>query len=141
MYAGHRVNDYTVALAYGMFLLCASAASAADAELVELGRERYQNDCASCHGPKAHGDGAVAAVLTIRPTDLTVLSKGNRDQFPGDYVRRVIDGRELPAAAHGHVAMPVWGKHYKRTLPGYSEASVQRKIDALIAYLRSIQIE
>jgi hypothetical protein len=83
----------------------------------------------------------VAAILTVRPPDLTVLSKDNGGQFPEIYVRRVIDGRELPAAAHGQVEMPVWGQHYKRSLPGYSEEPVQRKLDELVAYLRSIQVD
>jgi len=110
-------------------------------DVLEQGRERYVNDCGGCHGADARGEGTVAAALKIPPSDLTALSRGNSGKFPEDYVRRVVDGRELPPAAHGETAMPVWGEHYKRALPGYSEAIVTEKIDALIAYLKSIQVK
>lgn len=110
-------------------------------ELLEQGRDRYLNDCGGCHGADARGDGAVAAALKIPPSDLTQLTRGNAGEFPEAYVRRVVDGRELPPAAHGETSMPVWGKHYRRALPGYSEAIVTEKIDALVAYLKSIQAE
>jgi hypothetical protein len=111
----------------------------ADDGLVERGRLRYVDDCAGCHGAFAHGDGEVAKVLTISPSDLTVLSQGNGGQFPEDYVRRAIDGRDLPPAAHGQIAMPVWGRHYQKNLLAYSEEIVQGRLDELVAYLKSIQ--
>ena len=110
-------------------------------DVIELGRDRYVNDCGGCHGADARGGGAVAAALKMPPSNLTVLSRDNSGQFPEDYVRRVVDGRELPPAAHGETSMPVWGEHYKRALPGYSEAMVSEKIDALIAYLKSVQTD
>jgi len=128
-------------------LVCVSAVLwfttvlAAEPALIERGRVRYQDDCSGCHGPRADGDGTVAAILTIAPPDLTIMSKDNGGEFPADRVRRVIDGRDSPAAAHGPVEMPVWGQHYKRSLPGYSEEPVQRKIDELVAYLQSIQVD
>lgn len=124
----------------GVALLVISFTVVAD-DPAEQGRERYMSDCGSCHGADARGGGTVAAALKMPPSDLTVLSRDNSGQFPEDYVRRVVDGRDLPPAAHGETSMPVWGDHYKRALPGYSEAIVSAKIDALIAYLMSIQAD
>lgn len=129
---------YRAALITGVILAAVAVAGKAD-DLIEQGRERYVDDCGGCHGVDARGGGAVAAALKIPPSDLTVLARDNSGRFPEDYVRRVVDGRELPPAAHGETSMPVWGTHYKRALPGYSEAVVVAKIDALIAYLKSVQ--
>lgn len=136
-----RANVHVLAPAALLLLFYVPAIFAAETKLIKQGRDRYENDCVSCHGLSARGDGAVAEILTIAPADLTVLSRGNGGEFPEDHVKRVIDGRDLPPAVHGKTAMPVWGMQYKRTLPGYSEEVVQRKINALVAYLRSIQVE
>lgn len=101
------------------------------------GAERYAQDCAGCHGEDARGNGPDSQGLAIPPSNLRQLTA--RDgTFPEDYVRRVIDGRDLPSA-HGTVAMPVWGSEYKRALPGQGERLVQEKLDALVGYLLSIQ--
>ena len=140
-----KLNDRSITNVFSVVCLVLLASIpgvyAADTELVEQGRARYLDDCAGCHGNSAHGDGTVAKVLTIPPSDLTVLSKGNSGQFPEEYVRRAIDGRDLPPIAHGEIAMPVWGRHYRRSLLAYSEQVVQQKLDALVAYLKSIQVE
>ena len=130
-------------LTAAVLLLLTSAPDlfANDEDLINNGRIRYANDCAECHGAVGRGDGDRGEGLSIRPSDLTALSSANRGQFPTDYVRRVIDGRDLPSAAHEQVAMPAWGQHYQRDLLAYSEEIIQRNIDELMAYLRSIQIE
>ncbi len=103
----------------------------------EDGAERYADDCASCHGADARGNGPMTGALTVPPSNLRRLT--TRDgTFPEDYVRRVIDGRDLPLA-HGDVAMPVWGREYSRAAPGQGERLVQERLDALVAYLRSLQ--
>ncbi|MGR8949360.1 MAG: c-type cytochrome [Gammaproteobacteria bacterium] len=132
--------SWTSALVAIMVLFTPPLAWSAD-DLVAKGRDRYVNDCAACHGDDLRGGGPVREVLTIPPSDLTQLSRDNRGEFPQDYVRRVVDGRELPPAAHGETRMPIWGNHYRRSLPAYSEQIVQRNIDELIAYLRSVQAE
>lgn len=42
------------------------------------GAARYAEQCAACHGPSGHGDGALAAKLQPPPTDLTDLERANR---------------------------------------------------------------
>ena len=120
--------------------LCMSSVTLAE-NLINKGRDRYYNDCAACHGEAARGKGSVSEVLTVPPSDLTQLTRDNRGQFPEDYVRRVVDGRNLPPVAHGETRMPIWGNHYRQTETGTSEQNVARNIDELIAYLRSVQAE
>jgi mono/diheme cytochrome c family protein len=141
MKMNNRASTNALGLACLLLFSGPSCVYAADADLVARGRALYVDDCGGCHGSFAHGDGEVAKILTIPPADLTVLSKDNGGQFPEDYVRRAIDGRDLPPTAHGQVAMPVWGQHYRRNLLAYSEEVVQRKLDELVAYLKSIQVE
>ncbi len=101
------------------------------------GAERYAQDCAGCHGEDGRGSGPDAQGLAIPPSNLRQLTA--RDgTFPEDYLRRVIDGRDLPPA-HGTVAMPVWGSEYKRSLAGQGERLVQERLDALLGHLLSIQ--
>jgi len=95
--------------------------------------------CASCHGEKANGQGQVAAAMKNKPADLTQIAKKNGGKFPGDRVYRSIDGRN-PAEGHGGQNMPVWGDALKRAEGGgTSPAAVAAKIEALVAYLESVQ--
>jgi cbb3-type cytochrome oxidase cytochrome c subunit/cytochrome c2 len=41
----------------------------APAEMLELGKRVYDNNCAQCHGPEGAGDGFAAASLSIAPTN------------------------------------------------------------------------
>ena len=51
------------------------------ADSVVHGASLYRRHCASCHGPLGHGDGPVAASLTLRPPDLARHFSHHR---PGD---------------------------------------------------------
>ncbi len=112
-----------------------------DAELSEAaqqGRRLYEFHCQSCHGETGHGDGPTAEVLTVKPVDLTKLAKKNHGEFPLERVARSIDGRNR-TPAHGS-AMPIWGLDFQDpTSDVYQEGEVKRRIDDLIAYLRTIQ--
>jgi mono/diheme cytochrome c family protein len=98
--------------------------------------ERFANDCATCHGPDGRGDGPVAAVLKITPTDLATLAKDG--SFPYSRVYRAIDGRDLPLA-HGTREMPIWGDRYKRALGALGEKDLHERIDALVKYVETLQ--
>ena len=102
------------------------------------GRVTYGIYCANCHGAEARGDGNLAALLTVKPTDLTRLTKKD-GTFPDDPVRRAIDGRD-EVAGHGMRDMPVWGDVFQDPsgTPEGAEAA-KAKIADLIEYLRSIQ--
>jgi mono/diheme cytochrome c family protein len=98
--------------------------------------ERFANDCATCHGPDGRGNGPVAAVLKITPTDLTTLAKDG--SYPYARVYRAIDGRDLPLA-HGTREMPIWGDRYKRALGALGEKDLHERIDALVKYVETLQ--
>jgi len=108
------------------------------------GKTIYRVYCASCHGVSAEGDGKLADYLTVKPSDLTRIAERNDGEFPTERVTQIIDGREDVA---GHSSdMPVWGDAFQKTdvledePPEVREVEVARKIDSLLAYLRSIQV-
>lgn len=69
------------------------------------GRDLFQGNCAPCHGAGGKGDGPMAAILSVKPADLTKIANGG--EFPmADVVRR-IDGRDM-LLAHGG-PMPIFG--------------------------------
>lgn len=102
------------------------------------GRDLFRRYCASCHGTSGIGDGPLASSLRRKPANLQQIAKRNGGEYPSELVYRVIDGRQ-PVRGHGGPDMPVWGDAFARTTDATDEASVKRKIEALVAYLRSIQ--
>ena len=106
-------------------------------DLRARGRVLYVEHCASCHGTSGRGDGPAADSLRRQTTDLTGFSRANGGVFPAGRIRRSIDGRGVPS--HGSVEMPVWGTVFKATAPPANGRSVQERIDAIVAYLESIQ--
>ena len=114
------------------------AAAAPSTVTVESGEAVFRSYCASCHGVEAKGDGPLAANLRIAPADLTRIAGRNRGKFDAGQVHRSIDGRD-PREIHGGSDMPVWGDAFKRAGEGYSDLKVKERIDALVAYLESIQ--
>lgn len=108
-------KDYIAGLAvFG--LVSALILSPAKADVSEVGKKLYLENCASCHGTDGKGGGIMTRYLKIRPADLTTLAKNNKGVFPYKKVSRVIDGRRI-VRAHGETNMPVWGNVFK-TLKG-----------------------
>ena len=128
-----------VVVAAGLVLLSWSGAAwAGQAQATPSGSGLYINYCGSCHGPQARGDGPMAAVLTVKPTDLTTIAQRNGGRFPSDVVFQTIDGRK-PVKGHGGEGMPVWGDQFLRVQGGATPEVTRNRIDALVAYLESIQ--
>lgn len=100
----------------------------------------FKTYCASCHGKEAKGDGPLASSLRFAPSDLTLLAKRNGGVYPSEQVFRIIDGRK-PVKAHGGTDMPVWGDAFKGSVDGNSEERVKEKIDALVDFLKWIQVK
>lgn len=100
----------------------------------------FKTYCGSCHGKAAKGDGPLASALRYQPADLTLIAKRNGGKFDADKVYRVIDGRDL-VKGHGGTDMPVWGDAFKRSGEGYSEKPVKERIQAIVEYLKSIQVK
>jgi len=105
-------------------------------------KDEYVHYCSACHGFEGKGDGMVAGVLTVKPTDLTQLSHNNNGSFPYMKVRAIIDGRAYPGEsnpirAHGPAEMPVWGAEFQGETG--NEYVTKGRILAIVDYLNSIQ--
>jgi mono/diheme cytochrome c family protein len=118
-----------------------------ESEIVADGKQEFQRYCVTCHGTEGKGDGFMGQYLTIKPADLTQLSKNRNGEFPFWYVYRTIDGRE-EIRTHGPREMPIWGDEFLRgrggipgAPPSPSPADYQLKgrIWALVLYIESIQ--
>lgn len=137
-----------VVLASTVFWSVSAVAQSSNA-YIEIGRLEYEANCAACHGAEAKGNGPVAEVLTVQPTDLTQISQRSGGTFPRDYVFQIIDGRNV-IGPHGSGEMPVWGRRFM-TRAVEQSAAVPWDVDAraivlgretaLVQYLESIQAE
>jgi mono/diheme cytochrome c family protein len=108
-------------------------------ELFNTGSILYQRNCTSCHGTRAKGDGQVARLLTVKPTDLTQLAKNNGGEFPAEEVQKAIDGRK-DVLGHGMRDMPIWGDVFlAEDGSPEAEADAARKVRSLVVYLKKIQ--
>jgi mono/diheme cytochrome c family protein len=116
------------------------------ADPVDFGKREYNLKCASCHGLTGKGDGYYQPLLTVAPTNLTVITKKNNGVFPLDYVVQAIDGRGS-VKAHGPREMPIWGRDFAIEageryfdVPYDGDAVVRARILALVDYLNRLQI-
>lgn len=103
----------------------------------QSGDSLYRTYCVACHGGAGRGDGVLASSLRVRPADLSRLTKRG-EKFDAESVAKVIDGRK-EVAGHGNSDMPKWGDAFKRSGEGYSEKVVKARIDAITAYLETLQ--
>jgi mono/diheme cytochrome c family protein len=115
---------------------------------VDLGRQEYLNNCASCHGATAKGDGPLKAWLTKAPSDLTTLARRSGGALPVQLVWEMIDGRSAAdIGPHGSREMPVWGSTFRaqaQANPATAAAPewyVRGRIVALIDYLERVQVK
>ena len=113
---------------------------------LELGGNDYQTYCASCHGESGRGDGPVAEFLALTPADLTKLSHKNAGTFPAERIAQIIDGRQ-EVKVHGPRDMPVWGDWFDAEAEASGlraserEIVVRERINALVAYLETMQVK
>jgi len=121
----------------GLFTCCL----AGEPELspaAQQGQRLFDYHCRGCHGDKGLGDGLTATTLTVKPTNLTKLTKENGGEFPLERVTGSIDGRKR-TPAHG-IPMPIWGLEFQDPTSDISqEGEVSHRIESLVAYLRTIQ--
>lgn len=113
------------------------------AQDADVGRAHYHAHCATCHGLEGAGDGPMAGVLLVPPSDLTTLSARHGGAFPTERVVKRIDGRE-PLISHGS-PMPVFGDYFERrfdvplTLVTGEKLWTSQPVLDLVAYLRELQ--
>lgn len=122
---------------------CAFAVSAAKAQDAGFGQQLYTESCAACHGASGTGDGEFANYLTIKPSDLTVLTKNNHGTFPYLDIYHIIDGR-TGVRGHGSKDMPIWGMVFTREIgetgsPYGAELRIRSRIVALVDHIESLQ--
>jgi mono/diheme cytochrome c family protein len=122
-------------------MLCVAAGPGA-AQDAPAGADLYIRYCAACHGMEARGDGEMAAILTVLPSDLTQISAGNGGIFPVSRVAAQIDGRD-PLLAHGGV-MPLFGDFFEgqdTAIPSEAGQPIltSRPVADLVAFLAAIQ--
>lgn len=130
-----------------LILLAALAQPALAEEDLAAGKAEFQASCQSCHGDSGMGDGPMAKFLTIKPADLTQLSKANNGQYPFLRVFQTIDGRAV-VKTHGEGPMPIWGDRYTASsgaagaepYKSYSaEPFVRARILELTYYIQTLQ--
>lgn len=117
------------------------SATGQEMEVIAGGELEYQSHCAVCHGVDARGDGPMSKYLTLKPTNLTQLSKRNGDKFPFWQIYRTIDGRE-EVRGHGLSQMPVWGPRFRTESGGNdpgAKSQAAGRILSLVFYLQHIQ--
>ena len=108
------------------------------------GRTSYLENCASCHGAAAMGDGTMAEFMSVNVPSLLELTQDNDGVFPMLDVIHIIDGR---TGVRGHGSgMPVWGSQFKAEMLDEagiygSEIYARGKVLSLAYYLESIQSE
>lgn len=109
-----------------------------------VGRGIYNDNCTSCHGKTARGDGPLANKLDRPVPDLTMISERNEGVFPMAKVLSTIDGytRRL---REGDLIMPEFGIDLQAgplvnfdSGDGIATPTPSRLI-AIAEYLRSIQ--
>ena len=150
-----KINKITLSATAiaGCVLLGFSSVYALDkTDQLKIGEMEYLSNCGSCHGKDAKGNGPVAEFLTVRPTDLTMISKKSDGKFPQEYVYKHIDGRNM-IKPHGDSLMPVWGHRFTvmernandaiAYLPSEldTQTLVFGRIISLVNYLESIQVK
>lgn len=123
--------------------LLACLATPVLAQGADIGRALYATHCATCHGLEGRGEGPMAGVLLVPPSNLTEMQIANDGVFPLERVVKRIDGRE-PLVSHGS-PMPVFGDYFAGqfdvpiTLPSGESIQTSEPVVNLVAYLREIQ--
>lgn len=130
--------------AIAAILLAANVVQAQDSAIV-LGKSTFGARCASCHGETGKGDGEIAGMFQVPPSDLTKLSERSGGAFPFSKVYQIL-ATGLGEKAHSNSQMPIWGDFFKadavldRGLIGNDpDYIVQGRILSLTYYLQSIQ--
>lgn len=123
-------------------LVAALTAAPALAQDASVGAAIYHENCATCHGLDATGNGPMAPVLLVQPSDLTALVE-RHGAFPMTRVVMRIDGRD-PLVSHGS-DMPVFGEFFEGVQDVALKAEsgqpmlVSQPIADLVAFLMEIQ--
>ena len=139
-----ELKSSTFGLVTLILLAMALPSASAIADDNVIGANEYRISCQVCHGEKGRGDGPMAKVLTVKPSDLTQISKNNGGIFPLLKIMHIIDGRPLIAAHGDGREMPIWGARYKAEQGGAygpygGEMAVRARVLELVFYVQTLQ--
>ncbi len=85
---------------------------------VSAGREIYEAECMSCHGPTGRGDGPLAATLDPPPLDLVIHVPLHPDDALFGFVFNGIEGTGMPAFGERYGELDTWHIiNFIQTLP------------------------
>lgn len=137
------VKAFVKYLGLAVLLFAAFQYGSVLAEEELIGSDEYRLSCLNCHGVGGKGNGPMAEFLIKKPSDLTVLSKNNKGEYPFLTVYQTIDGR-VQVPGHGDRDMPIWGMRYliedARRYGGFGgEEVVRARILQLVYYIQMLQ--
>tara|TARA_R110002012_G_scaffold71058_2_gene182507 strand:+ start:603 stop:1067 length:465 start_codon:yes stop_codon:yes gene_type:complete len=122
-------------------ILTIAACVAPDMPEQSDGAAFFADNCVSCHGRSAKGDGPLAAGLAKAPRDLTLLARDNGGRFPETKTLAYIYGD--PLDNHMTRVMPEFGEDMALDLvPVDLDGQITptpRVLAGLLIYLESIQ--
>jgi mono/diheme cytochrome c family protein len=123
-------------------VLALAAACTPQEPAAEVGRAAFQNNCTSCHGARAQGDGPLSVFVPTGVPNLRHLSLRNGGEFPKTRVIEVVT--RISDLQHGIVAMPDFGALLGAsptvyTAPDGTRMETDNTILAIAAYLETIQ--
>ena len=128
----------------GPFVLASCAESTGESQVMPTqadGAAFFAQNCTSCHGDDARGNGPAARNLSKPPPDLTELSAQNGGAFPAASALSYVYGD--PRDSHLARVMPQFGGAMAEDLVPVEIDGVltptPRELAALLAYLESIQ--
>ena len=130
-------------LAFAACILAGSVGFMSQAAADSAGQMEYMENCATCHGAAAMGEGPLAEFMTVNVPDLTTIAQRNDGIFPTLDVIHIIDGR-TGVRAHGS-DMPIWGSQFMAEAASDSQGDygpnlvTRGRILSLVYYLESIQ--
>ncbi len=131
-------------LAIAMTAAQALAQAAPPPGQVAAGRADFVANCADCHGKDGKGNGPSTNVIPrMKPADLTKIAARNGGVFPAAQVADTIYGRQqIPS--HTRFNMPFWGLTFQESGKEFtpeSEAKAKARIDAIVAYIKTLQVK
>ncbi|MCO4846761.1 MAG: cytochrome c [Yoonia sp.] len=123
-------------------LLCAVVPTVTLGQDTVAGEALFMRHCATCHGADARGDGPMAPVLMLQPSDLTQLTNRAGGTYPISLLIAKLDGRD-PLLSHGS-PMPIFGPYFEGkgvVMRGEDKVLIMtsQPIIDLVEYLESIQ--
>ncbi|MEQ6201716.1 cytochrome c [Sulfitobacter sp. HNIBRBA2951] len=126
---------------FPVLVVLAGLSACTTSQPTDRGAQLYAANCVVCHGRTATGDGPMAASLTPRPANLTLLARSNGGVFPADDVIAQIYGY---SGRHQLGGMPDFGTDLAGPTVDWTSATGEvidtpRSLIDLVRYLEGIQ--